>query len=89
MDVLKGAESLIRNHRPVIAVECATRSRLEKVQAWLNPFGYTVVDVHNYTPTFIFVNTYLKRYHLKLFDYLHHFTLHRANAKNGFADDNL
>jgi FkbM family methyltransferase len=56
LDVLEGAEHLISQCLPVIAVECFTNSLFIQISSRLRGHGYFPAQVVNWTPTFIFVS---------------------------------
>lgn len=54
LEVLKGAESTLRKHMPIIAVEAADRATFLEIAGFLEGLGYAHLETHNYTPTHIF-----------------------------------
>ena len=56
LDVLCGAERILRTHRPALYVEAAEHAYFDAVAAMLEPFGYEAVARFNATPTYLFLN---------------------------------
>lgn len=54
-DVLRGAEKLLAEHQPVVAVEAADRKLYNDIADFLGELGYVRRESLNYTPTHIFV----------------------------------
>lgn len=54
-EVLAGAVSLIRRHRPVLAVEARTEAEETALREWLDDAGYHVLARLNATPTLVAV----------------------------------
>ncbi|MEG6617379.1 FkbM family methyltransferase [Peptococcaceae bacterium 1198_IL3148] len=53
--VLQGAETLLRNDRPMLYVECQTDSDFRSVVNWLDTLNYGYWDTFNATPTHLFL----------------------------------
>lgn len=54
-DVLRGAEALLREHLPIVAVEAGDRKHYNEIADFLGELGYLRRESLNYTPTHIFV----------------------------------
>lgn len=54
IEVLRGAEQVIRTHQPIVAVEAGTRKSYNAVADFLDELGYIHRESFNYTPTHIF-----------------------------------
>ena len=54
LDVLRGAESLIRRDRPLLYVECRDSEEFDAVEDWLGGMSYGLADTFNATPTHLF-----------------------------------
>lgn len=55
LDVLKGAEGLIKKDRPILYVECQQESDFRAVSSLLDSLGYSYWDTFNATPTHLFL----------------------------------
>ncbi len=51
MALLRGARQLIREHAPLLYVECQTLTEYDAVSAWLAEMGYVARDILGATPT--------------------------------------
>ncbi len=56
IDVLRGAENLIKNNLPHIIVEAHDDEHLNKIKKFLNKYEYTILGRFCYTPTYHFIN---------------------------------
>ncbi|SEH06264.1 FkbM family methyltransferase [Candidatus Venteria ishoeyi] len=74
---LNGATNIIRQSKPVIAIECFKKVEFEKIKNFLSDFNYFVVDSANATPTFIFLSQDSPEHLKKL-----HFYLERKSIDN-------
>lgn len=54
-DVLRGAETLLKEHQPIVAVEAGNRKNYNEIADFLGELGYIRRESLNYTPTHIFV----------------------------------
>lgn len=54
LDVLRGAQAVIKRDGPIIAIEARDRQTFAGIVALLGPHGYGVVGSYSYTPTHIF-----------------------------------
>ena len=54
VDVLRGAETVIRRDGPLIYVECFEQGKLDAIHDFLEPLRYVLVNCFNATPTFLF-----------------------------------
>jgi FkbM family methyltransferase len=84
LDVLKGAKEVIQCSKPVIAVECFTKSIFNEINEYLKSFGYFVLDSHNATPTFIFINQYNSNHIKKMSEYLKFYSTEKFNNNSKF-----
>lgn len=57
IDVLKGAENLIKNNLPHIIIEAHDDEHLNEIKQFLNTYNYTILGRFCYTPTYHFINT--------------------------------
>ena len=55
LSVLRGAESLITENRPIVYVEVGSSDAYQKIASWMAERGFVPLDVFNYTPTVLFV----------------------------------
>ncbi|MFG5408137.1 FkbM family methyltransferase [Piscinibacter sakaiensis] len=84
IDVLHGAEDVIRKWLPFIACECFNHATFGRVDAFLTRLGYSAMAMTNATPTFMFYNS-SNAFHLaKLAERLRHDALDAASKKKGF-----
>ncbi|MCB9817844.1 FkbM family methyltransferase [Candidatus Nomurabacteria bacterium] len=54
--LLKGALKTIEKFTPLLYIEAFEQSRLNEVLKILSPLGYSIVDVFNATPTYLFMH---------------------------------
>lgn len=84
VETLIGAEFVIRQSLPVIAVECFRHEDLLSIEKILNKYAYFSIEVVNATPTFIFISRE-NPYHLNRFEYqLRAMSINKAAKYNGF-----
>jgi len=57
IDVLKGAEKLIKNNLPHIIAEAHDDKHLNEIKKFLKTYNYTILGRFCYTPTYHFINT--------------------------------
>ncbi|WP_353951819.1 FkbM family methyltransferase [Knoellia sp. S7-12] len=57
LDVLRGAEGVLKRDRPALLVECLDEAHLESVLLFLRPMSYHVVDCFNASPTYLLLST--------------------------------
>lgn len=55
LDVLRGAEALVTEDRPLLYVECSSEAAFGDVASWLDERGYAYWDTFNATPTHLFL----------------------------------
>ncbi len=53
LDVLRGAQRLISEHRPLLYVECRDLAAFDEIAGWAANHGYQFADRFNVTPTFL------------------------------------
>lgn len=84
VDVLLGAESVIRQSLPVVAVECFRHEDLISIENILSKYAYFSIEVVNATPTFIFISRD-NPYHLNRFEHqLRAMSINKAAKYKGF-----
>jgi len=84
VEALLGAESVIRQSLPVIAVECFRHEDLLSIEKILGKYAYFSIEVVNATPTFIFISKE-NPYHLNRFEYqLRAISINKAAKYKGF-----
>ena len=84
LEVLRGATATLREHRPLVAVECFNSQVLSQIDALLTPLGYSPIALVNATPTFVYVSE-SNRYHAhRLRHHLRKGTLASAAQRQGF-----
>ena len=57
LDVLKGAEKIIKLNFPHMIVEAHTDEKLNEIKNYLKQFNYTILGKFCKTPTYHFINT--------------------------------
>lgn len=87
VEALLGAESVIKQSLPVIAVECFRHQDLLSIENILKKYAYFSIEVVNATPTFIFISKE-NPYHLNRFEYqLRASSIKKAAKYKGFIAD--
>lgn len=56
LDVLRGAEQILRDDHPLLYIEAADDSQRQMIEAHLSAFGYRIAQRFNATPTYLFVH---------------------------------
>ncbi len=56
MDVLEGAEEILRKYKPLIYIEAETEAEFKKMANYLTQYAYKPIYKFNATPTYLFVS---------------------------------
>ncbi len=60
LDVLRGAQFILQNHRPQLIIEAQTQTKKHEIDLFLGQYGYESIGQFCYTPTFHYID---KRVH--------------------------